>query len=115
MCYAGLWYVSGNRPKSDPEQSEDGADYSILAIAGAMYLLLSIAAADLWGGLALCLEGGDLGGGWFWRRKLFGVCLLGTFVTLIGASIRVLFYSSFENVDLVLGAAAVLFIADVVR
>lgn len=40
--------------------------------------------------------------------------LLGTFITLLGASIRVLFYSSFENADLVIGAAAVLFIADVV-
>lgn len=89
-------------------------DYSILAIAGAMYLLLSIAAADLWAGCALFVEGRGSGGNWFWRRKAFGVCLVGTFMALIGASIRVLFYSSYEDVEWVLGAAAVLFIADVV-
>lgn len=121
MCYAGLWHISGNQPptESQPSSIEDaasegGADYSILAIAGAMYLMISIAAADLWGGCALCWEGHDSGGEWFWERKVFGVGLLGTFVALIGASIRVLFYSSFENVELVIGAAAVLFIADVV-
>lgn len=79
-----------------------------------MYLLLSIAAADLWAGCALLKEGRGSGGNSFRGRKVFGLCLVGTFVTLIGASIRVLFYSSFENVELVIGAAAVLFIADVV-
>eukprot|EP00752_Nemacystus_decipiens_P002686 g2511.t1 len=78
-----------------------------------MYLLLSIAAADLWAGCALCKEGRDSGAHDYWGRKLFGLCLVGTFLALIGASIRVLFYSSFENVELVIGAAAVLFIADV--
>lgn len=80
-----------------------------------MYLLLSIAAADLWGGLALVLE--RRGSGDFvllTPRRIFGACLLLTFGTLIGASTRVLFYSSSEDVHLVLEAAAVLFIADVV-
>ena len=124
MCYTGLWRFSGNRPFIEKTSSSAAAananagsnpEYSILAIAGAMYLLLSIAAADLWAGIALCVEGHGSGGSWFLRRKAFGVCLVGTFVALIGASIRVLFYSSFENVELVIGAAAVLFIADVVR
>ena len=119
VCYLGLWVVSGNHP---PEESQDAGhfegsnDFSILAVSGAMYLLLSIAAADLWGGSALVLEkrGSRTSRPWFWWRKAFGLFLLGTFVTLIGASIRVLFYSSYENVELVIGAAAVLFIADVV-
>ncbi|CAM9582635.1 unnamed protein product [Ectocarpus sp. 4 AP-2014] len=122
VCYAGLWVITGNQP---PTQSQTSAidddyfadrspDYSILAIAGAMYLLLTIVAADLWGGCALCLEGlGSADFAWCTRRRAFGVCLLGTFVVLIGASIRVLFYSSFENMELLIGAAAVLFIADV--
>ncbi|CAN0510032.1 unnamed protein product, partial [Ectocarpus sp. 12 AP-2014] len=98
----------------DDFYADRSPDYSILAIAGAMYLLLTIVAADLWGGCALCLEGlGSADFAWCTRRRAFGVCLLGTFVALIGASIRVLFYSSFENVELVIGAAAVLFIADV--
>lgn len=80
-----------------------------------MYLLLSIAAADLCGGWALILEGrGSDDFVWLTPRRIFGVFLLGTFFALVGASIRVLFYSSVENVELVLGAAAVLFIADVV-
>lgn len=113
LRYLGLWIVSSNRP---PEESQDGVyDYSILAVAGAMYLLLSIAAADLWSGSALALEErGSLSHGWFWWRKLFGLALLATFFSLIGASISVLFYSSYEDVELVIGAAAVLFIADVV-
>lgn len=121
MCYAGLWYVSGNKPPTESQSTavddataEENPDYAILAIAGAMYLLLSIAAVDLWAGCALLKEGGCSGGTWFWERKAFGACLLATFIALIGASIRVLFYSSFENADLVIGAAAVLFIADVV-
>lgn len=80
-----------------------------------MYLLLSIAAADLCGGWALALEGRGSGDfAWFTRRRVFGVSLIVVFVLLVGASIRVLFYSSIENVELVLGAAAVLFVADVV-
>lgn len=81
-----------------------------------MFLLLSIASADLWGGLALVWEG--RGSGNFillTPRRTFGVCLLLTFGALVGASTRVLFYSSLEDVELVVGAAAVLFIADVVR
>ena len=110
--------MSGNHP---PDESQDDGgtegsnDYSILAVAGAMYLLLSIAAADLWGGSALLWEErGSRCHAWFWWRKTFGLALLGTFFTLIGASVRVLFYSSYENVELVIGAAAVLFVADVV-
>ncbi|CAM9764131.1 unnamed protein product [Ectocarpus fasciculatus] len=118
VCYAGLWAITGNQPPTDSQTSsvgdDDHRDYSILAIAGAMYLLLTIVAADLWGGCALCLEGlGSADFAWCTRRRAFGACLLGTFVALIGASIRVLFYSSFENMELVIGAAAVLFIADV--
>lgn len=123
VCYAGLWAITGNQPPTqsqtssidDAYDSDGSRDYSILAIAGAMYLLLTIVAADLWGGCALCLEGlGSEDFAWCTRRRAFGACLLGTFVALIGASVRVLFYSSFENMELVIGAAAVLFIAHVV-
>eukprot|EP00752_Nemacystus_decipiens_P003893 g3575.t1 len=126
LCYVELWVVSGDRtfrddplsPGSDEATSSsfyDAADYSIVAISVAMYLVLSIVAADLWGGLALVLEGRGPSDNftWFTSRRLYGACLLTTFGALVGASTRVLFYSSFENVDWVLGAAAVLFIADV--
>lgn len=117
MAYAGLWWAS-ERP-SDPDP-DDTRDYSIVAVSGAMYLMLSIAAADLWGCVALIFEGrsGDPAVDefvWFTKRRTFGFALLATFLTLVGASIRVLFYSAFENVELVIGAATVLFIADVVR
>lgn len=97
------------------ELNNTGRKYSIVAVAVAMYLMLSMAAADLWGGVALVLESHDSGGGWYWRRKVFGVFLLSTFIMLVAASTRVLFYSSFEDFEVVIGAAAVLFIADVVR
>lgn len=117
VAYAGLWWVSA--PPSDPDP-DDTRDYSIFAVSGAMYLMLSIAAADLWGCVALIFEGRSSdplveGFIWFTRRRLFGFALLATFLTLVGASIRVLFYSAFENVELVVGAATVLFVADVVR
>ena len=79
-----------------------------------MYLILSIAAADVWCGCALIFEGRGSGFFLFTRRRVFGVFLLATFILLVGASIRVLFYSADQDVQLVLGAAAVLFIADVV-
>lgn len=119
MCYAGLWYASGNQPDQhileNERSSETTGGYSILAITGAMYLILSIAAADVWCGCALIAEGRDSGFVLFTRRRLFGVLLLATFLALVGASIRVLFYSANEDVQLVIGAAAVLFITDVVR
>ena len=118
MCYAGLWYASGNQPDQyfpeNDSASETTADYSILAIGGAMYLILSTAAADLWCGCALIVEGRGSGFILFTQRRVFGVLLLTTFLMLVGASIRVLFYSAYEDVQLVIGAAAVLFIADVV-
>ncbi|CAM9467011.1 unnamed protein product [Ectocarpus fasciculatus] len=64
--------------------------------------------------MALVLEGRGSGNFvWRSRRRFFGACLLVTFGSLVVASTRVLFYSSFENVDLLLSAAAVLFVADV--
>lgn len=126
VCYVGLWRASGSKTPSDSQpypipvgsnSSEEGeANYSIFAIAGAMYLLLSIAVADLWGGCGLCFEGLGTREGfvWFTGRRAFGVGLVVTFATLIGASVRVLFSSSFESVELVIGAAAILFVADVV-
>ncbi|CAB1100999.1 unnamed protein product [Ectocarpus sp. CCAP 1310/34] len=114
ICYAGLWYVGGNQ-FTEGDTSSETVDYSILAIAVSMYLLLSIAVADLCGGSALVVEGRGSGDDfvWFTGRRLFGVFLVVTFLTLIGASVRVLFFSSQDNVTLVIGAAAVLFIADV--
>lgn len=119
LCYIELFLVSQSQPSSESDQTtssnDTGRKYTIVAVAVAMYLMLSIAAADLWGGFALVMERRDSGGGWYWRRKVFGVFLLSTFVMLVAASTRVLFYSSFEDFEVVIGAAAVLFIADVVR
>lgn len=107
--------ATSNENQVSSATDSPAAGYSIVAIAVAMYLAMSIAAADLWGGVALVVEGHDSGGIWFVRRKVFGVFLLCTFLLLTSASTRVLFYSSFEDVEVVIGAAAVLFIADVVR
>lgn len=96
-----------------------------MSVAAAMYLMMSIAAADLGAGIALLFEARtktakteivQLMNIWRWvQRKMFGLMLLLSFVLLATASVRVLFRSSLEDVDVVVGAAAVLFIADVVR
>lgn len=106
--------------------------YSVAAISAAMYLILFIAAADLWGAIALiterCLygptqicasgsvgaESEGVGSRLAVRRWPFGVMLLVSFVMLLLSSTWVLFYTSFEDATLVIGATAVLFIADVV-
>jgi len=82
-----------------------------------MYLLLSIAAADLWGCCTLLWEArrsdpADPLNDWYEWRKAFGVFMLVTFLALVWASIRVLFYSAYESVEWVIGAAAVLFITE---
>lgn len=96
----------------------------MVSVAVAMYLMTSIAAADLSAGIALLFEArtgmatteyGRRINVWRWiRRKIFGLVLTISFVLLAAASTSALFHSSFEDVDLVVGAAAVLFIADVV-
>lgn len=106
LClFSGNQFVTG----------DDSPSYSIVAVAAAVYLMLSIAAADLCGGWALVMEAEPPSRrAWFKARKAFGIGLLLTFSMMVVASTRVLFYSSFENMEVVIGAATVLFIADVV-
>jgi len=127
MCYIQLIVVSSTARSdlSSTSPSTIRGSYSLVSVAAAMYLMTSIAAADLGAGIALLSEvsteittsesGFQGRNRWRWvQRKMFGLTLLLSFVLLATASIRVLFYSSLEDVDLVVGAAAVLFIADVV-
>lgn len=120
--------LSTSATESSTPSGEAGADsvgkYSVFAVAAAMYLLLSIAAADLFGSVVLLGEtrtSTGSGGGWrgvlcgqWVQRKFFGAVLLASFLLLILSSASVLFYTSVEDVALVIGAASVLFIADVV-
>ena len=103
MRYAVLRYVSGNQPDwsflENEVAPEATADYSILAIAGAVYLILSIAAADVWRGCTLIVEGPRSGLILFTRRSVVGVLLLAPLLTLVGASIWLLFYSAREDVQ----------------
>lgn len=110
MCYLGLLCVALGQASSG-SQVEDSPDLSILAIAGAMFLLLSTAAADLQVGLGLMFYTDTKKP---WMRTMFGFVMCVNFVLLVWSSVHVLFSSSFGNVDIVIGAVAVLFIADVV-
>lgn len=136
LCYVQLIVASAGKGATGEVLvgliSGDGGSYALLAVAAAMFLLLSFAGADLYASAVLLSERRD-GPGirrnrlffkgrrsrrsyWAWvQRKLFGVCLLGSFVLLVVASTSVLLYSSFDDVGVVIGAAAVLFVADVVR
>jgi len=126
FCYIQLIMVSstGNSDETSSSSSATGGSYSLISVAAAMCLMMSIAAAHLGAGIALlfeaqtkmtaydCVQRMNI---WRWvQRKMFGFMLLTSFVLLAAASIKVLFHSSSEDVDLVVGAATVLFIADVV-
>ena len=82
-------------------------EYSVLSIAVAMYLNISIASPDLWASFGLIMSNRGY--------RAFGIALLVSFVMLFASSTRVLFSTSGNNVDLIIGAVAVLFIADMVR
>ena len=94
-----LWAVNS----SEKRQGE----YSVLSITVAMYLNISIASPDLWASFALITANRGC--------RAFGIALLTSFVMLFVSSTRLLFSTSGNNVDLIIGAAAVLFIADMVR
>ena len=127
-CYIRLILVSRGKPQQDISATTEGR-YSIVSVAVAMYLMASIAAVDLTAGIALLIERRtissvrqrganvsvqEMNGVRWLQRKVVGLTLISSFGLLAAASITVLFKSSFEDVDLVVGAAAVLFIADVV-
>lgn len=112
MCYLGLVIVTiDEATQSAP--ADGSAPFNFLAIAGAMFLLISIAGADLLVGVKLVFRDCGINPHWL-KRKLFGSVMLVNYGLLVYASMLVLFFSSDGNVELVVGAAAVLFIADIV-
>ena len=100
---AGYIVLLGAVNSSEKRQGE----YSVLSITVAMYLNISIASPDLWASFALITANRGC--------RAFGIALLTSFVMLFVSSTRLLFSTSGNNVDLIIGAAAVLFIADMVR
>ena len=113
ICYLQLIVVSSGDDSSS--SSTENGSYSLISVAAAMYLMTSITAADLGAGIALISESRMNMAAKRWvQRKMFGFMMLVSFVLLAAASIMVLFKTSSEDVDLVVGAATVLFIADVV-
>lgn len=109
-CYIGLLRFA------EGKASElEGRSFHLSAIAGAMFLVLSIAGADLLVAVGLLCSHREEPKNWRWRmRKVFGSIMLLNFGLLVADSVLVLFHASVENIDLIVGAAAVLFIADVV-
>jgi len=121
ICYIQLIVVSyGDDPSTSSSADEatstaNAGSYTFFSVAAAMYLMTSIAAADLGAGIALISEARmDMAAKRWVQRKMFVLMLLASFILLAAASIKVLFKTSSEDVDLVVGAATVLFIADVV-
>ena len=138
-CYTQVIWASSSKPQefiSSVELSDNlstssaiEGNYSIVSVAVAMYLMTSFAAMDLSAGIALLIEGRtihsvhqrganasvqEMNGVRWLQRKVVGLTLVSSFGLLAAASITVLVKTSSEDVDLVIGAAAVLFIADVV-
>ena len=94
-----LWAVTAS-------DNPDG-EYSVLSITIAMYLNISIASPDLWASFAMIKANRGC--------RAFGFALLASFLMMFASSTKVLFYTSGGNADLIIGAAAILFIADMVR
>lgn len=90
------------------EDAEE-AKYCIHSVALAMFLMMSTLSADTRGACALLFWGRSV------AQRIFGASLLLGTVLLVIASMRVLFMDAKNNAELVIGAATVLFIEDVVR
>lgn len=86
-----------------PEQLSSG----LLSITVAMFLVLTFTAADLRGGCALLETRNPY-------NVILGSAMLLSFMMMVLASIKVLFFLSNDDVSFIIGAAAVIFISDVV-
>lgn len=86
----------------------DQVSYTILSVTLAMFLMVSIASPDARAAYALLFGGERL------FNRVFGFALLLSFCLLIGASMKVLFASSGDSAEFVIGATTILFIADLV-
>ena len=88
----------------EPEETE----YSIFAIALAMYLMVSIAAPDVRAGYVLLFWGKSV------AHRIFGATLLCSFTLLTVASMKVMFADATDNAELVVDAAVILFVTEMV-
>ena len=82
--------------------------YDISSIAIAMFLVLTFAGSDLRGSWALLQT----------RRPYniaLGLTILVSFILLVMASMKTLFFLADDDVSFIVGAATVLFISDLVR
>ncbi|CAM9581797.1 unnamed protein product [Choristocarpus tenellus] len=104
VVYGTVIWVAAD---SDPEQNTSENESSLMSVTVTMFLMLSIASPDLVAGCHLLYHPGRMP----CRRRFFGVLLVLSFAMLAAASLS-LFYD-LEGVDLILGAAAVLFVAEV--
>ena len=88
--------------------SSEPVSYALSPISAAVYLVVTFAAGDLRTAIALLQT-----------RKLYnmilGVAILASFVLLVLASLSILFFFADDNASFIVGAAAVLFISDLVR
>lgn len=91
------------------EKRAGEATYSIHSVALAMFLMISTSSGDIRAAYTLLVWGSSL------AQRLFGAMLVVSVSLLVVASMKVLFMDASNNAELVIGAATVLFIADVVR
>lgn len=92
-----------------PTETPKNGTYSIYSVSLAMFLMVSTSVADVRAGYLFLVWGRSL------ARKVFGILLVANAVLLEVASIRILFMEADDDAELVIGAAAILFIEDVVR
>ena len=101
-------YTSDGATLINTRHSTEPVSYALYSISAAVYLVLTFAAGDLRTSLAL-LQTRTL------YNMILGVAILASFVLLVLASLSILFFLANDNASFIVGAAAVLFISDLVR
>ena len=110
-CYIVLLAKCKRRSLNDLRKASviDGnpVSYAISSIAVAVFLVVAFAGADLRGSVALVQTHRVYNGA-------LGLAIFASFVLLVMSSMRALFFLANDDVSFIVGAAAVLFISDLV-
>lgn len=115
--------ISHEDPKGDGTDaleatySKSSISNAVSSIVVALFLVLTFAAADFraaWALLSTRSPSNNIALGISYNGVL-GIVLLSSFVLLVLASVRVLFFVADDDVNFIVGAATVLFISDLVR
>lgn len=93
---------------SPPDDNGESRHLILPAVTGSMYLLVASTTHDLRAGFLLSVDGSCAG------HRVFGIALLIVYGIMMSAAMTVLMSTSDDSASIILNAATVLFIADLV-